>query len=64
MKRLCTAVAVLMVVGTLRAQQWGPAELRFPMLDRVPLSLGMPYDVLLGYVALDSIYYWLRERAY
>ncbi len=64
MKPLYTAFAVLVAVGTLRAQQWGPAELRFPMLDRVPSSIYMPYDVLLGYVALDSIYYWLRERAF
>jgi len=62
MKPLYTAFALLAAVGILRAQQWGPAELRFPMLDRVPTSVYMPYDVLLGYVALDSIYYWLRER--
>ena len=64
MKLMCVAFALLAAVGILRVQQWGPAELRFPMLDRVPSSVYMPYNVLLGYVALDSIYYWLRYRAF
>ncbi len=39
-----------------------PGDSAFPPPTRVPLSIYMPYDVLLGYVALDSVLRWTAVR--
>ncbi len=58
------SILALFLVANSPAQELRGPGWTFPVLDRVPLSIYMPYDVLLGYIALDSVLYWVRERAY